>query len=498
MAQTRAGKTIKTTLDSLPYGNPTEEDLHGRVKKAELPQGVTRSMLTRDVVMIAWPSLLELILTQLTSMADQIMVGRLPGMQGVMALSAVGLSAQPKFMLMTMIQALNVGATALVARFRGQQDRVKTNQVFKQALLLNLILAAIFMTVGVTFSEQLVRFISGNGISEETLKLGVQYLDIQMYGFIPLCITFTVTAALRGIGDTKLPLIYNTIANVVNLFFNYVMIYGKLGCPAMGVVGASWATIIGQTVAFCVAMVVIFNKKHFIYIDLKEKFKFDPTLMKGIVTIGLPSMIEQLFMRAGMIIYGRTVASLGDVRYATHHVCMSIQSMSFMMGQAFSNAATTLMGQSLGKRRYDMASIYMRQTRTLGIIVSLVLASLFVIFRRTIIGWYNSTPEVITLGSGILLLIAASQPFQADQFITSGGLRGAGDTRFTAVVTAFTVLGVRSGLGLLFVRVFHWGLWGAWIAMISDQLVRTGLMVWRYNSGKWKIMASNRFSKLDN
>lgn len=496
MAETKE-KTVKTTLDSLPYGNPTAEELRGRVRRAEVPEGVTKSMLTRDIVMIAWPSLVELILSQLTSMADQIMVGRLPGMEGVMALSAVGLAAQPKFMLMTMIIALNVGATALVARFRGQQDRAKANQVFKQAILLNFLLAFAFMVIGVAFSEPLVRFMGGNGISEETLRLGVQYLDIQMYGFVPLCLSFTVTAALRGIGDTKLPLMYNTIANVVNLFFNYVMIYGKLGCPALGVIGASWATLIGQTVAFVIAMSVVLNPAHYIFLNLKEKFRFDPVLMKGVVSIGIPSMIEQLFMRAGVIIYGRTVASLGDLLYATHNVCMSIQSMSFMMGQAFANAATTLMGQSLGKRRYDMAAVYMRQTRNLGIIVSFVLAALFVLFRRTIIGWYNDTPDVIELGAGILILIAASQPFQADQFITSGGLRGAGDTRFTAVVIAITVLGVRSTLGLLTVKVLGWGLWGAWIALIADQLLRTALMAWRYSSGKWKIMASERFRAMD-
>ena len=118
-------KTIMTTLDSLPAGAGPEILENGKLKKAPLPQGVTKKMLLKDIILIAWPSLVELLLTQLTSMADQVMVGRLPGQEGIVALSAVGLATQPKFLLMTMIMSLNVGATAVIARFRGQQNQEK-------------------------------------------------------------------------------------------------------------------------------------------------------------------------------------------------------------------------------------------------------------------------------------------------------------------------------------------------------------------------------------
>ncbi|MBR1659472.1 MAG: MATE family efflux transporter [Oscillospiraceae bacterium] len=486
MAQKKT-KIIRTALDGLPYGEENEALLQGKVGKPRLPDGVSQKSMMRDIVVIAWPSLLELVLTQLTSMADQIMVGRLPGEEGVMALAAVGLAAQPKFLLMTMIIALNVGATALVARFRGQQDRGRASEVLRQALVLNVIISAVFMGIGLWSSEWLIRFMSGSGaITEETLRLGVQYFDIQLYGFIPLCIGFTITAALRGIGESRVPLVYNTIANVVNLVFNYVMIYGKLGCPAMGVAGASWATVIGQTVAFVIAMGVVLSRRYYVWLDLKSRFRFDAGLIRSIVDIGVPSMVEQLFLRAGLIIYSRTVAGLGDMLFATHQVLMSVQAMTFMMGQAFANAATTLMGQSLGKRRYDMAALYMRGTRNLGILASLVLALLLVLFNRQIILLFNDTPDVVNAGAPILYLLAASQPFQADQFITSGGLRGAGDTRFTAIAIAITVLGVRSILGILTMNVLHWGLWGAWIALVADQMIRTVLMALRYHGGKWR------------
>ena len=478
-------KTIRTALDSLPYGSESEVFQGRRIKTPPIPQGVSRRQLLRDVVIIAWPSLVELILTQLTSMADQVMVGRLPGNAGIVGLSAVGLAMQPKFLLMTMIMSLNVGATAVIARYRGQQNQEKAQQAFRQTLLLNLLVGVIFMGLGMIFAPQLIRFMSGDAIGPETFQAGVDYLRIQMYGFLPLAMTFTITAALRGIGDSRTPMIYNTIANMVNLVFNYCLIYGKFGLPALGVIGASWATIIGQTVAFLVAMVTVLGGNHYMHFNVRHLFRFDRQLMGNVVSIGVPAMIEQLFMRAGVIIFTRAVAGLGDTLYATHQICMSVQSLSFMMGQAFAASTTTLMGQSLGKRRQDMAIIYMQKTRSLGFWVSVVLAAVIIAFNRQIVGFYNSNEAVIQAGSGILVLIALSQPIQASQFIVSGGLRGAGDTKYTAFVIMITTLGVRSVLAVLFVTILDWGLWGAWIALMADQVLRTVLMVARYNTGKW-------------
>lgn len=483
----RESKIVKTSLDDLPYGTNDqvyEKDGRGRTK---LPDGITSKAIYGDVVRIAWPSFLELMLTQLTSMADQIMVGQLPGALGVMALSAVGLSAQPKFLLMTMIQALNVGATAMVARFRGQNNREKANVVFRQAVILSLIISALCATLGLLFDDELIRFIAGRGISEETFAYGIQYFRIQMIGFVPLALSFTCTAVLRGIGDTKTPMIYNIIANATNLIFNYLMIYGKFGFPALGVVGASIATVIGQMVAFFIALYVVLSKKKYVYFSFgKGMLKFDKDIMHDVVLIGLPSMIEQLFMRAGNIIFTRTVTGLGDTPYATHLVCMNIQSMSFMIGQAFANASTTLVGQSLGKKRYDMAEIFMRHTRHIGMAVSVVVGMCMFIFGRNIVWLYNQTPEIVEMGGHILMLMAFLQPLQSSQFIIAGGLRGAGDTKYTAMVILITVLIVRASFSVIMVNFFHWGLWGAWIALASDQALRSLLILMRYNSGKWK------------
>ena len=478
---------LQTTLDRLPYGDEiASSDL--KVKKS-LPEGVKSSELYQDVIRIAWPSFVELLLTQLASMVDLMMVGSIGGKtnpsMGAQALSAVGLTTQPKFLLMAAFIAMNTGVTALVARYKGTGDKEQANLVVRQGLLFTFI-ATIFLSIlGIIFARPMVLFM---GSTEEIVtEWGTQYLQIQMAGFLTMALTSTITASLRAVGDTRTCMIYNLIANGVNVIFNWLLIYGNLGFPEMGVAGASLATVIGQLVAFIIALSVLLRGNGFLKLEVKLGFYPHKLTLQNMLNIGLPAMIEQLLMRTGIIIFTRTVASLGTTAYATHQICMNIVSLSFMTGQAFAVSATTLVGQSLGRRRPDMAEAYCSKARTTGLISALVFMVVFAVFGREIVSLYNSDPSIIETGAKIMLFVAFLQPFHTSQFIIAGGLRGAGDTKATALITFLTVLLLRPGLAILLVNA-GLGLYGAWIAFVSDQLTRSFLVLTRYNSGKWKLI----------
>jgi putative MATE family efflux protein len=478
--QSGAEKQVKLALDLVERGDDTNDyGQYSRVSK-QLPPDVSSKMLYKDVVRIAWPAFVEFTLTQLTSMADMMMVGQL----GPWAIAAVGLTVQPKFLMATMFMAMNVGATALIARAKGAGDPERANRVLRQALLLTTIFGTIAAVVGFVYSETLIRFMGA--ADEQTLAGGTIYLKIQMAGFVFLAMTSTFTAALRGVGSSRITMTYNLISNVANVVFNYILIYGKFGFPRWGVAGASLATVIGQTVAFVMALIVVLRGRHYIHLQPRAGFKPEFKTMKSIVSIGFPAMIEQLLMRAGAIMFVKTVASLGTVPYATHQIGMNIQALSFMNGQAFAVSATSLVGQSLGKKRPDMAQAYARRTRMLGMMVSVLLGITFFFFGRQIVSWYTKEEEVITMGARILKLVALTQPFQSSQFILAGALRGAGDTRAIAIIIFITVLLIRPGLAMININVFQWGLMGAWIALVTDQVLRSALILLRYNSGKWK------------
>lgn len=468
-------------LDLVKEGDD-DADSYGKQEKVskDLPLEVSSKMLYKDVVRIAWPSLAELLLTQLASMIDMMMVGQL----GAWAISAVGLTTQPKFLMMTMFMAMNVGATALVARYKGEGNFRKANMVLNQALLLTFILSLISSIIGYIYSEQLILFMGAT--DAETLAGGTVYLKIQMAGFVVLALTSTITATLRGVGNSKLAMIYNLTANVVNVVFNYILIFGHFGFPRMEVAGASLATVIGQCVAFVLALIAIIRGDQYLQLRFKDGFRPHLETLKSIFNIGIPAMVEQLVMRAGLILYAKMIASLGTVAFAIHQICLNIQSISFMNGQAFSVSSTSLVGQSLGKKRPDMAQAYSSRTRRIGMIISLIMGLAFIIFGKQFVALYNSDSVIIEQGARILILVGLIQPFQSSQFILTGALRGAGDTRATAIITFLTVLLIRPGLTAFSIYVLGWGLEGAWIALAVDQLLRSFLVLLRFNSGKWK------------
>ena len=473
------------TLDKLEWGN--EETLEAEYRKSRkerkvLPDTITARELYRDITQIAWPSLCELFLTSLVSMVDTMMVGGL----GHEAISAVSLASQPRFLFMNLIMALNTGATAVISRARGMQDQERANAILRQNMVFITIIAIFSTVAGLALSEPLIRFMANNGQSDTVIREGVTYLRIQFCFFPVLAWTAGITACMKGTGEAKPSMFYNTAANLVNICFNWLLINGKLGFPRLGVAGASLATGIGQCVALIIALYCVFSGRFYCKLVLKHILHFDRDIIRGIVKVGIPSLIEQFIMRFGVIMYTRTVASLGSLEYATHNICMNIQSMSFMIGQGFAASSTALVGQSLGKKRPDMAEHYSRRCRNMGLAASLAIALLFVVFRRFLISLYNTNEDILRMGGYVMLMVALLQPFQANQFILAGSLRGAGDTRFTAMVMLITIVGIRTTVAWLMVDTLHLGLTGAWIAVCADQICRSFIIMARYNQGKWK------------
>jgi len=335
------------------------------------------------------------------------------------------------------------------------------------------------------YGEPLVRWIAGGEIAERTIQEAITYLKIQVYGFPTMSITFAINAALRGAGNTQASFYNNTVANVVNVALNYCLINGHFGFPRMEVAGASLATVIGQCVGMIMAIYVVVRGKQYIKLSLKNRWKIDFSMIKRIVNIGIPSLIEQVIMRAGMLWFTVIVTALGDISYAAHMVAMNIQQLSFTTGMAFGTAATTLVGQCLGRKRADLAKVYVRMTQNMGYIVSTVIAVLLFTCGNFISGLYSKETVIIGLAADMLKIVALSNPISNARFVYVSALRGAGDAKYMAIITFMGVLLVRPLLSLLLVNVFHMDLAGVWIALVSDSVVCFIMALLRYRGGQW-------------
>lgn len=446
------------------------------------------SPLYRTVLAIAAPAVVELVLTSATSLADTIMVGQL----GAYAISAVGMTTQPRFIMLATFIALNVGTTALVARFKGQGNKKDAELVTTQSILLAFAIAVLLTVFGVIFARPMVLFM---GAGPDTVEAATSYFRILMLGFVPTVLPIAISALLRGVGDTRISMKYNLTANLVNIVFNYLLIYGKFGFPRLEVAGAAIATVIGNTVGCGMAFWAILGKpfrkpgkaaSEFIELHFtRQNCIPDLPMLKRLFKIGLPSAGEQLALRLGLLIYTITITALGTKIFAAHQIVLSILNLSFVNGQAFGIAATSLTGQALGRGDPEEAESASAACQKVGAVISTTMGLLMFAFRKPLMLLFTSDPEIIALGAGVMILAALIQPFQSSFQIYAGALRGAGDSLYPAISMAIGILGIRPSLSWLLVHVFSMGLFGAWLALTVDQAARFTFIAVRFRRGKW-------------
>lgn len=446
-----------------------------QIKAIEL----TSKGLTKKVFDLAGPSLAEMMLVSLVSMADMIMVGRL----GPAAIASVGMTNQPMFFALAIFMALNVGTTAIVARSIGAGDVNGANDAARQTFMITVLLGLAASALAYFSAPYVLRFMNAQ---DDVMRIGVPYFRIVGLGLLFNTLSMSAGAVLRGSGDTKSPMYINIVANLVNVVGNYTLIYGHFGMPHLGVNGAGLATTFSRFVAFILFAFLIYSGKRVVKLTVRDNYSFNLPLIKRISKIGSNAAIEQLVMRGGQIAFARVVAGLGTNTFAAHQIALNVLSLSFMPGQAFGMSATTLVGQSLGAKDPRLAERCGYEARRLGMFVASFMGLVFFFGGGWIASLYSTDPEVIKYSALALKIIALVQPAQATQFILAGGLRGAGDTRWPMYSTVMGVWVGRVLLSVLFVTVLGFGLVGAWSAMAIDQLGRSAFISYRFKTGRWK------------
>ncbi len=452
-----------------------------RILKGEAPEGplpADRDLLRR-ALRVAWPSTLESFLVALVGMIDTIMVSQL----GAYAIAAVGLTTQPKFICLAVFMSLNVAVSALVARRRGENDREGANRVLAQAVTLTLAFTLVITVLAVAFAGPILRLAGSN---EETHGSAVAYFRIISGGMVFNVLTMVINAAQRGAGNTKIAMKTNLVSNGVNIVFNYLLIGGNFGFPRLGVAGAAVATVIGTVAALVMAVYSVSHPGAFLHLKIsREMLRFRKKTLRSIADIGSSSLAEQLFLRFGFLTYAMIVARLGTTAFAAHQVGMNIISISFAFGDGLSVAAVALVGQSLGERRRDLARVYLSLCQRLGLVCSLAVAVVYSTAGRGIFRLFSDETEILAYGDLIMRMVAVIVVMQVAQVISSGCLRGAGDTRYVALVSLISVACVRPLSGYLFVNPLGLGLFGAWLGLAFDQFMRLLLTTLRVRSRKW-------------
>lgn len=429
---------------------------------------------------MAWPAMLESFFTAFAGLVDSLMVSSL----GSYAVAAVGLTSQPKFLGLSLFIAANVSISALVARRKGQQKKDEANRIFLTFLIFLIIMSVILSVVIVMAADPIIRFC---GSEEQTHDGAVRYFRIIMGGMIFNVLQMGINAAQRGAGNTRITMRTNLVSNTVNIIFNYLLIQGHFGFPALGIEGAALATVLGTVVSSIMSVLSVWKKDNFVSIPyiMQEKIRPAMEAMGSIVKVGYSVFAEQVLMRIGFMLTAIMAADQGTSAMAAHQVGMNIMGLSFSFGDGLQATAVALIGYSLGAKQPEQAKAYGRTCRLIGAIISVLLAITYFFGARWLMELFFREEEIVEIGISIMHVIIFVVVLQISQVIYMGCLRGAGDTLYTAIASTISVTIVRTLGSYFFGYVMGMGIIGIWFGVLADQLSRFVFATIRFKQGKW-------------
>jgi len=391
---------------------------------------VENRKLIKNIFQITLPAVFDLLAQTLIMALDMKMVSSL----GPSAISSVGVGTAGMYALIPALIAVATGTTALLSRAYGADNKIEG----KKAFPLGIFLTIIFLL----FSEQIINLV-GNA-KDMNLSDAILYQNMTVIGFPFLGVSIATFYAFRAMGENKIPMIGNTLALVLKVILNFLLVY----LFKWGIFGAALSTTLTRLFSAIFSIYLVFwSKKNWISLELKD-LKFDYFTSKRILKVGIPAAVEQLGLRIGMLIFEMMVISLGNLSYAAHKIALTAESISFNLGFAFSFAASALVGQELGKGSSQKALKDGYICTIIAMIVMSTFGLLFFIIPQFLVSLFTKDKDVIELATMALKIVSICQPFSGASMVLAGALRGAGDTNID--------LAIRSSLAFYIFRRGKW------------------------------------------
>lgn len=439
---------------------------------------VENRKLIKNIFQITLPAVFDLLAQTLIMALDMKMVSSL----GPSAISSVGVGTAGMYALIPALIAVATGTTALLSRAYGADNKLDGKKAFAQSFFIAVPLGIFLTIIFLLFSEQIINLV-GNA-KDMNLKDAILYQNMTVIGFPFLGVSIATFYAFRAMGENKIPMIGNTLALVLKIILNFLLVY----LFKWGIFGAALSTTLTRLFSAIFSIYLVFwSKKNWISLELKD-LKFDYFTSKRILKVGIPAAVEQLGLRIGMLIFEMMVISLGNLSYAAHKIALTAESISFNLGFAFSFAASALVGQELGKGSSQKALKNGYICTIIAMIVMSTFGLLFFIIPQFLVSLFTKDKDVIELATMALKIVSICQPFSGASMVLAGALRGAGDTKLVLLITYLGIFLIRIPITYLFLDVLNLGLAGAWIVMTIDLAIRSSLAFYIFRRGKWKYL----------
>lgn len=425
------------------------------------------------------PMALKELIAAFINLLDTVMLGPL----GTDIIAAVGIANQWYFLFTVVVFGMCGGAGVFASQYWGAGDIKNMRKVLGINLMLVAGLSALFILISV-FAPQLIMAV----FSEEkaVIGYGVKYLRIVCFSYVLSGITAAYDMSLCCSEKANISFAARFIGLIVNLAANWILIYGKLGAPILGIEGAAIATVIARGTELLVILGVVYGKKLIQAAAFSEMFTFEKGMLKKYFKAALPVTLNESAWALGTITYSWVFSQVSTEALVVITIVQNIERLLLVFFHGGGNAAGILVGKLVGSGDFDNAYKVSKRLCILNTVFSIAVAGVFIVIRPLVLIPYNVEPEILEKTLNILFLTALIMTVKAlTFFFIVGVFRNGGDTNFAALIdiSSMWIIGVPCVLlaGLVFELPLEW----IYVIMMSEEVAKLALSIWRFKSKKW-------------
>lgn len=443
---------------------------------ARFENNLSEGNVVKQLILFSLPVLLSNIIQSLYSAVDMLIVGNFANEA---AMSGVNIGGQVSFIITNMVFGLSVGATVLIGQYKGADNRRGMHEVIA-TLLISLMVAAVVLTVVmIGLVEPILRAIN---TPQESFSEAKDYFIVSMLGTIFIFGYNALSALMRGLGDSKNPLIFVAIACGVNVCLDLIFV-AQLG---MGAAGAAWATIISQAISMILCIVYL-ARNNFIFDFSLESFKaFSKKQLKLILKIGIPTSIQNVASGMSFLFLTTLVNSFGVMASAAVGAVGKLNGFAILPGVAMSTSISAMSAQNIGAGKYKRASHTMFTGAAIALGISIVIFALVGIFPETCMYMFGDDPEFIQCGVDYIRTFKFDYLIAPIFFCINGLFIGSGHTTFSLINGILSSILFRIPASFLFGMALNWGLTGVGLGAPVASVAALVLCIIFYTTGRWK------------
>lgn len=447
-------------------------------------------IIRKDVLKLALPVVAEQAFIMVMGVINTVMAGHL----GKEAVSAIGMVDSINNIFIAFFSALAVGGTVVVAQYYGQMNIERANEAARHTVFAGILISLFITVILFIFRNGVVMILFGSA-EQQVVKNSLIYLEITLFTYPLIALTSVACGVLRGAGDTRTPMKVTVFMNFLNVILSYIFIYGinfnksyfSISIPGYGVRGAAYGIAAARTIGALLFCFVLLNGSKIIKLKLDRHFRPEWSMLGSIFGIGLPASVESLLFNGGKLITQIFIVSMGTASIAANTISSSVSGLINIPGNAFGIAATTLVGQHMGKGESEEAQDAILYLAKAASICMSVICLIAFPFTRLLTSAYTANEDVIAIAAGVLgTNLIATPLFWSAAFVIPAGLKGAGDVRYTLLVSVFGMWFFRVAMGYILGVLLGLGVTGVWLGMYIDWVVRGVLFYIRLKHGKWK------------